>query len=72
MSGLLGGPIFLAGVTAPSGLNHARAQVGRQFHRPVCGSAVQNQDFIAAAEAFDGARDIALFVERNDRRGDLH
>src|ERR1022692_4762512 len=72
VSGLLGGPILLAGVAAPSGLDHAGPEVGGEFHGAVGGSAIQDEDLIAAAEAFDGAGDIAFFVERDDGGRDLH
>ncbi len=69
---LLGRPVFLSSVSAPAGFDHPRAQVLRQFHGAVGGAAVEDQDFVAAAEALDRPRDVALLVDRDDGGGDFH
>ncbi len=64
--------VFLVGVAGPRALDHARAELAGEFHSAVGGSAIDDQDFIGAAKAFDGARQVALFVQSDDRSGNLH
>ena len=72
MAGELGCDVFLRGITMPGSFDDAGAQIRRNFYGAIVRAAIEHQNLIAAAQAFDDARYIAFLVERNDRRGNFH
>src|SRR5579885_882158 len=69
---LRGREILLIRVARPRALDHAGAELLGDLHGAVVRPAVHDQNFIHAAQAFDGAGDVALLVQSDDRRRDLH
>ena len=69
---LLGGVILLAGESAPIAFDHARAELGGELDGAIGRAAVHHHDFVATAQAFDHARNVALLIERDNRSRDLH
>ena len=61
-----GGEVFLARIASPGFFDDSGAEAGGDFAGSVCGTAVDYEDFIGTAKAFDGARDVAFFVEGDD------
>ena len=72
MRGLLCGMVLLRRIAVPGALDDARAKIGGQLDRTVNRPGIHQHDLIAASQALNGARDIALFVERDDSGGDFH
>ena len=66
------GDVLLRGVTVPGRFFHARAELAGDFHGAIVRTAVENQNFVAAAQALNHARDVAFLVKGDDRGGDLH
>src|SRR5665213_1627006 len=66
------GKIFLRGIPSPRLAQNAGSERLRDFASPVRRAAIDYQDFIHATQAFDGARDIPLLIQRHDCCADLH
>ena len=60
--------VLLSGITAPGLFDHARAQLEIAISRVWSVDPLSTTtNFIRAAQAPDGSRDIAFFVESDDR-----
>src|SRR5579871_6749735 len=69
---MLRGVVLLPGKAAPDGIDHARAQLGRQLDCSIVRAAVDHYDLVAAAQALHNSCDVALLVVGDDRGRDLH
>src|SRR5687767_6830864 len=69
---MLGCAILLIRVATPGVFHNESTEVRCQFHCAVHRTAVEHHDLVAAPQAFDRPRDVALLVQSDDRRRDLH
>lgn len=70
--GFLQRRIFLCGVAFPRLDPDLSAIACGDFDRAVCGTGIDDNDFVSPLYAFERARQVRFFVERNDDDGERH
>ncbi len=56
----------------PRSLYDASSKFCRDLNGTIARAAIENKNFVTAAQAFNHTRDIPLFIERDDRGRNLH
>src|SRR5437867_10760281 len=72
VAGLLSGEVLLSRITRPGPHEYPIGERARNFNGAIGAFRVYDNDFICPRQGFERIGDVVLFVESDNRSGDLH